>query len=280
MTGTIYLVATPIGNLDDLSPRAITVLKQADRIACEDTRHSGKLLRHFEIDKPLLSYHEHNENKRAKELIRMACNGEKIAVICDAGMPGISDPGYRVVHAAIDAGVPIVPIPGPTAVATALAASGLPTDRFRFEGFLPSKKSLRRKALEALKYERSTTICYETSRRICDTLADIAELFGARPVVVARELTKLHEEFLRGTARSIISILEQRAVIKGEITLLIGGGEKAPFDPENVTSRVATLLTNGVDRMDAIKQVAREFGVSKSEVYRLVEDLRSNANKV
>ena len=141
MTGTIYLVATPIGNLDDLSPRAVTILKQVDRIACEDTRHSGKLLRHFKIDKPLLSYHEHNENKRAQDLTRMARRGEQIAVICDAGMPGISDPGYRVVRAAIDQGVPIIPIPGPTAVETALAASGLPTDRFRFEGFLPSKKS-------------------------------------------------------------------------------------------------------------------------------------------
>jgi len=279
MTGTIYLVATPIGNLDDLSPRAVTILKQVDRIACEDTRHSGKLLRHFKIDKPLLSYHEHNENKRAQDLTRMARRGEQIAVICDAGMPGISDPGYRVVRAAIDQGVPIIPIPGPTAVETALAASGLPTDRFRFEGFLPSKKSLRRKAIEILKYERSTTIYYETPRRICDTLADIAELLGARPVVVARELTKLHEEFLRGTATSIISILEQRTVIKGEITLLIGGGKKTPPDSNDATNRVATLLASGVDRMDAIKQVAREFGMSKSEMYRLVEESRSDASE-
>lgn len=279
MTGTIYLVATPIGNLDDLSSRAVTILKQADRIACEDTRHSGKLLRHLKIDKPLLSYHEHNENKRAQDLTRMARGGEKIAVICDAGMPGISDPGYRVVRAAIEQGVPVVPIPGPTAVETALAASGLPTDRFRFEGFLPSKKSLRRKALEALKHERSTTIYYETSRRICDTLADITELLGERPVVVARELTKLHEEFLRGTATSIISILEQRTVIKGEITLLIGGSKKTPPDSNDATNRVTTLLASGVGRMDAIKQVAREFGVPKSEMYRLVEESRSDAKK-
>ena len=155
MPGIIYLVATPIGNLEDLSPRGLSVLRQVDRIACEDTRHSGKLLAHFEIDKPLLSYHEHNERQRAAELIERVRRGESIAVISDAGMPAISDPGYRVVRAAIESDIPVVPIPGPTAIETALAASGLPTDRFRFEGFLPSKKSARRKALEALRHEGS-----------------------------------------------------------------------------------------------------------------------------
>ena len=158
MPGTIYLVATPIGNLEDLSPRALAILRQVDRIACEDTRHSGRLLAHFEVDKPLLSYHEHNEQQRAAELIEFASRGENIAVISDAGMPGISDPGYRVVRAAIDAAVPVVPIPGPTAGETALAASGLPTDRYRFEGFLPSKKSARRKVLEGLAHEEATTV--------------------------------------------------------------------------------------------------------------------------
>ena len=209
----------------------------------------------------------------------MARRGERIAIICDAGMPGVSDPGYRIVRTAIDAGIPVVPIPGPTAVETALAASGLPTNRFRFEGFLPSKKSLRRKALYALKHERVTTVYYEAPNRICDTLADIAELLGTRPVVVARELTKLHEEFLRGTASEIISVLEERTKVKGEITLLIGGGERDRFNPEEALGHVSELLTSGIDRMDAMKQTAREFGVSKREIYRLVEQARFGTNK-
>ncbi len=272
MPGTIYLVATPIGNREDLSPRALAILRQVDRIACEDTRHSGRLLAHFEIDKPLLSYHGHNEQIRAAELIEFARRGERIAVISDAGMPGISDPGYRVVRAAIAARVPVVPIPGPTAVEAALAASGLPTDRFRFEGFLPSKKSARRKALEALIDEEATTVFYETPRRVRAALADIDDLLGSRPVVVARELTKLHEEFLRGTAAEITAALEQRGTVKGEITLLIAGGEKARPSPDQAPGRVADLVARGADRMAAIKQTSREFGLSKSEVYRLVEE--------
>ena len=272
MPGTIYLVATPIGNLEDLSPRGLAVLRQVDRIACEDTRHSGRLLAHFEIDKPLLSYHEHNEQQRAAELIERVRRGESIAVISDAGMPGISDPGYRVVRAAIESDIPVVPIPGPTAVETALAASGLPTDRFRFEGFLPSKKSARRNVLEAIRHEEATTVFYETARRIRATLADVTELLGSRPVVVARELTKLHEEFLRGTAAEIAARLEQRPAVKGEITLLIGGGERARPVPREAPTRVAELMAAGADRMAAIKQTARELGLPKSEVYRLVED--------
>ncbi len=279
MPGIIYLVATPIGNLEDLSPRGLAVLRQVDRIACEDTRHSGKLLSHFGIDKPLVSYHEHNEQQRAAELVERARRGESVAVISDAGMPGISDPGYRVVRAAIESDIAVVPIPGPTAIETALAASGLPTDRFRFEGFLPAKRSARRNALEALRREEATTVFYETPRRIQAALADVAELLGARPVVVARELTKLHEEFLRGTAAQIAETLESRPAVKGEITLLIGGGERAHRAPGEAPARVAELIAGGADRMAAIKQTAREFGLPKSELYRLVEDAGSRSGK-
>ncbi len=279
MPGTIYLVATPIGNLEDLSPRGLAVLRKVDRIACEDTRHSGKLLAHFGIDKPLVSYHEHNEQQRAKELVAAALAGEHIAVISDAGMPAISDPGYRVVRAAIESNIRVAPIPGPTAIETALAASGLPTDRFRFEGFLPAKKSARRKVLEALRYEEATTVFYETPRRIRGTLSDIAELLGTHPVVVARELTKLHEEFLRGTAAAIAAALEQRPTVKGEITLLIGRRERVRPVPDDASGRVAELIADGADRMGAIKQTAREFGLPKSEVYRLVEDARPGSGR-
>ena len=279
MPGTIYLVATPIGNLEDLSPRGLAVLRQVDRIACEDTRHSGKLLAHFGVDKPLVSYHEHNEQQRAAELVERVRGGESIAIISDAGMPGISDPGYRVVRAAIESDIAVVPIPGPTAIETALAASGMPTDRFRFEGFLPAKMSARRKVLEGLRHEEATTVFYETPRRIRGTLADVAELLGARPVVVARELTKLHEEFLRGTAAQVAATLEQRTAVKGEITLLIGGGAKAKPAPEQAPARVAELVAGGADRMTAIKQAARECGLPKSEVYRMVEQVRPGTRR-
>jgi 16S rRNA (cytidine1402-2'-O)-methyltransferase len=254
-------------------------LGQVDRIACEDTRHSGKLLAHCKIDKPTLSYHEHNENKRALELTEFAIRGERIALIVDAGMPGISDPGYRVVCSAIDAGVSVIPIPGPTAAVAALVASGLPTDRFHFEGFLPSKKLLRRKVLTTLQNQRVTTIYYETPKRIRATLADVEDLLGRRPVVVARELTKLHEEFLRGTASEILVTLEERKELKGEVTLLIGGCGKPSSDPKGAPSRVDELLADGLGHMDAMKQTAREFGMSKSEIYRLVEASRIGVNK-
>ena len=254
MRGAIYLVATPIGNLEDWSPRALAVLRQADRIACEDTRRSGRLLARFKIDKPLSSYHEHNERTRAAELVELAGRGERIAVVSDAGMPGISDPGYRIVRAAIEADIPVVPIPGPTAVETALAASGLATDRFRFEGFLPSRKAARRRALQALESEKATTVFYEAPHRILGALTDIAELLGPRQVVVAREMTKLHEEFLRGTAVEILAVLQPRAAVKGEITLLIGGCGKTRSKPAGTT---------------------RESGPAKREARRRVEGFRS-----
>ena len=277
MAGTIYLVATPLGNLEDITLRALRILKEVDLIACEDTRHTGRLLSHFEIKKPLLSYHEHNEAERAAELVHRARQGESIAVVSDAGMPGISDPGYRVVQEAIAAGVTVVPVPGPVAAEAALAASGLPTEAFRFGGFLPAKKTQRRKALEALMQETATLIFYEAPHRVVETLTDVAETLGDRPVVVARELTKLHEEFLRGTASAVAAGLRSRPAIKGEITLLIGRGNHSEVSEkqreQSIPARVAELIDNEqMPRMDAIKQAARERGLSKREAYRLLEE--------
>ena len=272
MLGTIYLVATPLGNLEDITLRALRVLKEADLIACEDTRHTGRLLRHFEISKPLVSYHEHNEAERAAELVGRAREGESIAVVSDAGMPGISDPGYRIVEQAIAAGVSVVPVPGPVAIETALAASGLPTDSFRFGGFLPARRAQRRKALAALAEETATLVFYEAPHRVLTTLDDIGEVLGERAVVVARELTKMHEEFIRGTPSEVSARLRKRGRPRGEITLLIGKGTLPAAPSQDVAARVRELVeSEGLPRMDAIKRAAKERGIPKREVYRLSE---------
>ena len=199
------MVATPIGNLEDISYRAVRVLKEADLIACEDTRHTAKLLHHYGIDKPTVSYHEHNEAARAEELVAKMEQGLNVAQVSDAGMPGISDPGYRVIKLAIECGVPVVPIPGASALVAALAASGLPTDSFQFLGFLPARSGERRTLLESLRDAQQTTVVYEAPHRIAETMKDIVELLGAeRPVVLARELTKVHEEFIRGAAGEVL----------------------------------------------------------------------------
>jgi 16S rRNA (cytidine1402-2'-O)-methyltransferase len=267
MPGTLYLVATPIGNLEDITLRALRVLREADLIACEDTRQTGKLLRHFEIiAKPMVSYHEHNEAARTAELIAKLESDATIALVSDAGTPLVSDPGYRLVTAAISAGIVVVPIPGASAVLSALSGAGLPTDAFRFCGFLPPKSGQRKKALEALRGEDCTLVFYEAPHRILDTLSDLSAVYSERPVVVARELTKLHEEFLRGTADEVRAQLAARPSVKGEIVLLIGKG--APVIAETpVEDAVRELEQKGVPRMDAIKQVARERGLSKREVY-------------
>src|SRR5215471_2653872 len=203
--GVLYVVATPIGNLEDITYRAVRVLKEADVIACEDTRQTRKLLDHYGIDRPMVSYHEHNENERAQELLEKLQGGATIAQVSDAGMPGISDPGYRMVSLAIEHGIQVVPIPGASAVIAALAASGLGTDAFEFRGFLPAKAGQRRTALEHIRSHQQTVIFYEAPHRIVETLQDIVLVLGAaRPVVIARELTKLHEEFIRGTAQEVL----------------------------------------------------------------------------
>lgn len=267
MPGTLYLIATPIGNLEDITLRALRILREVDLIACEDTRQTQKLLRHYGLEKRTVSYHEHNEELRAPELVAQLEEGVNVALVSDAGTPLISDPGYRLVVKAIERGVRVEPIPGASAVLAALAASGLPTDVFQFGGFLPARSSQRRKVLAGLKEASATVIFFEAPHRIRETLADIAEVLGPRPVVLARELTKIHEQFLRGTAEEL---LRSPIPLKGEFTLLIG---KAPAGPRAeeipAAEAVEERVRAGMDRMGAIKAVAKERGLSKREVYRL-----------
>jgi 16S rRNA (cytidine1402-2'-O)-methyltransferase len=271
--GMLYLVGTPIGNLEDITLRALHVLKQVDLIACEDTRHTATLLNHYGIDKPTISYHEHNELTRAAELIVHLERGDNIALVSDAGMPGVSDPGYRMVALAIRHHIRVVPIPGASAFLSALVASGLPTDSFHFAGFLPAKEGTRRSALESVRDSHRTEVFYEAPHRIIETMRDIVEMLGAeRHVVIAREVTKIHEEFLRSRADEMLARLEERGEIKGEITLLIGKAEEgAPVSvpAKTIAQRVRELVRN--DKLDdkvALKQAAKEFGLSKSEAYR------------
>jgi len=271
---SLYLVATPIGNLEDITLRALRVLKEVDLIACEDTRQTLKLLNHYDIQTRLVSYHEHNEMTKAAELVVDLEGGAKIALVTDAGMPGISDPGFRLIALAIRHHVPVVPIPGPSAFLAALAASGLPTDSFRFSGFLPSKSGQRRKLLESVKDSPRTQVFYEAPHRLLETLADVIEILGNdRHIVVAREVTKLHEEFLRGRAGEILTQLKARADVKGEITLLIAKAEEgaAPSASETVglAQRVRQIMSEEkVDEKAALKKVAKERGIGKSEAYR------------
>ena len=269
----LYLVATPIGNLEDITLRALRVLKEVDLIACEDTRQTQKLLNHYGISTRTISYHEHNEMTRAAELIVDLEQGTRIAMVTDAGMPGISDPGFRLISLAIRHHVPVVPIPGATAFLAALVASGLPTDSFRFSGFLPVKAGQRRTLLESIKDSPRTQVFYEAPHRVLETLKDIAEVLGAdRHVVIAREVTKLHEEFLRGRAGDILDTLKGRGEIKGEITLIIGKAEESHEKSAPRTSikqRMDQIMSaDKLDEKSALKKLAKELGVSKSEAYR------------
>jgi len=275
--GVLYLVGTPIGNLEDITLRALRILKEADVIACEDTRQTRKLLNHYGVSTRTVSYHEHNEMTRAPELVVELEEGAQVALVSDAGMPAISDPGHRLISLAIRHGIPVVPIPGASAFVAALVASGLPTDSFRFGGFLPAKQGARRKELEQFRDSPRTQIFYEAPHRLQETLADVVEVMGPeRQVVVAREVTKLHEEFLRGHAGELRKRLQERK-IKGEITLLIraaedasGGRVAAQMPPrKSVRSRIQEVMRERqMDQKAALKVVAREMGVSKSEAYR------------
>jgi 16S rRNA (cytidine1402-2'-O)-methyltransferase len=273
----LYLVGTPIGNLEDVSLRAIRVLKQADLIACEDTRQTQKLLHHYGIETRAISYHEHNEASRAAELAEKLARGARIAVVSDAGMPGISDPGFRLVSLAIERGVPVFPVPGAAAFLAGLVVSGLPTDSFSFRGFLPAKSGARRRELEKILASDETQIYYEAPHRIRETLADVVEVLGPdRPVVVARELTKIHEEFLRGAAGEVERALNAREV-KGEITLLIGKAAEGQSAPRgsSVRERVEELMREEkVNEKAALKKVAKERRISKSEAYRELQRVR------
>jgi len=286
----LYLVATPIGNLEDITLRALRVLRSVDRIACEDTRQTAKLLGHFGIRTPTVSYHTHNENSRAGELMEALQAGGRIAVVSDAGMPGIADPGATIAAEAIAAGVPVFPIPGANAALSALIASGLNAERFAFHGFLPSKEGQRRSSLEALRdtiaqaAEPATHIVYETPHRVAGALADIADLFGPQQrIVLARELTKLHEEFLRGTAAELLATLRARPSIRGEMVLLIDG---SPATSASTTSpnthsasladEVASLMkSEDLSEKDALKRVAKSRGIGKSEAYRELQRSQS-----
>jgi 16S rRNA (cytidine1402-2'-O)-methyltransferase len=265
--GTLYLVSTPIGNLEDLTHRAARILREAAVIACEDTRQTRKLLSHYGIESPVVSYHEHNEAARTEELLARLERGQSVALVSDAGTPLVSDPGFRVLSAAIGRGFPVCPVPGPSAILAALTGAGLPVDEFYFGGFLPPKRGQRIKALERWKSLGCTLILYEAPHRILDTLADIESLFGSRKVVVARELTKLHEEFIRGAADEVRGILAARPCVKGEITLLIAPAPEIAEDGTPLDAAVGALVAGGMQPMDAMKIVAKRRGLSKREVY-------------
>jgi 16S rRNA (cytidine1402-2'-O)-methyltransferase len=269
--GCLYLVATPIGNLEDITLRAIRVLKEADLIACEDTRQTQKLLQHYGIHKEMVSYHAHNELTRSPELVIQLEQGAQVALVSDAGTPVVSDPGHRLVVMCLRHHIPVVPIPGPSAFVAALAASGMPTDEFLFVGFLPPRAGARRKKLDALKSEPRAIVLYEAPHRLPETLSDAADILGARHAVVAREVTKIHEEFLRGSLAELRDAARERAP-RGEITLLIGPAEEGEVQAVAsvpLKQRVEQLeAESGLDRKAALKQAARERGLGKREAYK------------
>jgi 16S rRNA (cytidine1402-2'-O)-methyltransferase len=279
--GTLYIVGTPIGNLEDMTFRAIQVLRDVSAIAAEDTRHTGKLLQHFQISTPQISYHDHNRRSRLPDILNRLQQGQAIALVTDAGMPGISDPGYDLVKACADAEVPVVPIPGPSAVITALSAAGLPTDRFAFEGFLPPKGQERRDRLESLKSESRTLVFYEAPHRLQQTLQDFETAFGGdREIVLARELTKLHEEFWRGTVTEAIAHYTQREAY-GEFTLVLAGATIAPFvlSEEALKAELQHLIEQGISRSQASRQLAQQTSLPRRQLYQLALTLAEPENE-
>lgn len=270
--GCLYLVGTPIGNLEDITLRALRILKEADQVACEDTRHTQKLLAHYDIHKPLISYHEHNEVKRSAELAAAMEQGAKIALVSDAGMPLVSDPGQRLVALCLDKSIPVVPIPGPSALLAALSGSGMPTEEFLFMGFLPARSGERRRALERLRIEDRTIILFEAPHRVAECIADGLEILGDRPACLAREVTKLHEEFVRGKLSEIIASLKERPA-RGEITLILGPPNavenRAHADSsQTLAARVEELMRQAkLDRKEALKLAAKERGLTRRAAY-------------
>lgn len=275
--GTLYLVATPIGNLADITHRALDVLRNVSLIACEDTRHTRKLLQHYGLSTKTISYHEHNEQQRARELVELLQNGNDVAVVSDAGTPSISDPGYRLVRAAIDNDVPVVPVPGPSALISALIAAGLPTDEFFFGGFLPAKANARRARLDELKSVPGTLVFYEAPHRLSETLKDALEILGEREAVVARELTKLHEEIKRGRLSELASHYAAEEP-RGEIVLLIDRNvlESVTRD-ESISQLVDQFERDGLDHRAALKKAARELKLSRAEAYRRLQAERGRS---
>ena len=274
MPGTLYLVATPIGNLQDITYRAVEILRSVDIIACEDTRHTRKLLNAFNIENKLVSYHEHNETERVEELSKRLEAGESIAVVSDAGTPGINDPGFRIVEAAIRIGADVVPIPGAVAFVNAVIASGLPTDAIFFGGFLPSKTGERKKRFEQVKDIPATLVFYETPHRIAGALTDALGVLGDRAASTARELTKLHEETSRGTLSQLAERFNAESP-RGEFVLMIDRADPLSSKHKeaalSVSDRVSQLISEGLDRKTALKQAAKERGIGKSEAYRILQ---------
>jgi 16S rRNA (cytidine1402-2'-O)-methyltransferase len=270
MAGRLYVVSTPIGNLEDITYRAVRILKEVDWIACEDTRTTVNLLRRYGIETPMLSYHEYNEAERAAELFDRLRAGETGALVSDAGTPLVSDPGFRIVRGAVQAGIPVEALPGPSAVLAALVVSGLPTDQFHFLGFLPAKQGQRLRLLESLQDEHATLVFYEAPHRILESLTDIASVMERRDIAVAREITKLHEEVLRGTPKEVLAKLESRDSVRGEFVILISKATEPEHDNRPIDEAIDQLIGAGVGRMDAIKTVARQRGLSKRDVYKQV----------
>jgi 16S rRNA (cytidine1402-2'-O)-methyltransferase len=277
--GTLYLVATPVGNLEDISLRALRILKEVDLIACEDTRHTAKLLTRYSIGTPRESYHKFNEESRAPRLIQLLREGKNIALVSDSGTPLVSDPGYEIVSACRREGIPVVPIPGPSAAIAALIGSGLPADSFCFAGFLPARSALRKRRLEELAGVPATLIFFEAPHRILASLEDMIAVFGQRRASMARELTKIHEEFLYGTLAELLDLLRSRLSIQGEITLVVEHGEAAPVSesyPESIKEHLESVIEKtGLSRNEALKIVARQRGISRKQAYnQLNEELR------
>jgi 16S rRNA (cytidine1402-2'-O)-methyltransferase len=280
VVGTLYIVATPIGNLEDITLRALRILKEVDLIAAEDTRHTKKLLAHYHINTPLTSYYDHIETDKAPALISQLQGGKSIALVSDAGTPGIADPGYRLVKGAAEAGIAIVPIPGPSTVAALLSVGSLPTDRFAFEGFLPAKPTQRQKMLQRLKYEERTLVFFESPHRLLDTLAAIEEVFGDRLITIGRELTKMYEEVIRGTVSELRTRLHERD-IKGEVALLVAGATEKDHNEEALPLReeIQQLLNQGLSLKEISQTLGEQRGIPKREVYALGIQLREQSKE-
>jgi 16S rRNA (cytidine1402-2'-O)-methyltransferase len=283
MAGTLYLISTPIGNLEDITHRALRLLGEVDVIACEDTRHTQKLLSHYGIKTKTVSYHEHNERERAAELLKQLERGLDIAVVSDAGTPGISDPGFRLARIAIDSGVRVVPVPGASALITALVASGMPTDEFFFGGFLPARSGARRARLSEMRSIPATLIFYEGPHRIAATLKDARDMLGEREAVVARELTKMHEEIARGRLSELAERFSNSESARGEMVLIIDrtviqteGGTDGGESLTSISALVTVLENEGLDHRAALKKAARQLGISRAEAYRRLVAERGN----
>jgi 16S rRNA (cytidine1402-2'-O)-methyltransferase len=278
VTGTLYIIATPIGNLEDMTYRAVRILGEVDLIAAEDTRHSLKLLNHFGISRPLTSYFDHNQQIKGERILNALRQGKSVALISDAGTPCVSDPGYQLVRDAVAENIPVVPVPGACAAVAALAASGLPTDSFTFAGFPPSRQGKRRTFLAGIDALPGTLVLYEAPHRLLETLSDIREMLGERQVIVARELTKMFEEFIRGTASEVIAAVSQ-GIVRGEVVVLIAPGEAVPQESEPLTEVLRRLMADGsLSIKDVAKQAAVMSGVSRSEAYAEALRLKNDAN--